>query len=238
MLIKGQALKGAAKSRLYSAESFPAVRYGRPTYDFAAAPSLFVTEDLRQEDFSLAHRNNVNVALAQSEVFEAEAVAARRQKEAESAQAQAAERAAAKYAAETRAIETAAVAQRSALEAKYRDAQATAEAAMAQAEEYRQMLASAAAEQARAQAEHANAAQVSQEAAAVARDCEFGAVTSRLANDNCFAERRSLESQGHRGPAMSSAVASRSAYITDGSFGGVASAPGVQCRQRSSRSFY
>merc|ERR1711970_1291891 len=131
-------------------EGIPAVRYGRPTYDFAAAPSLFMTEDLRQEDFSLAHRNNVNNALAQSEVYEAEAVAIRRTQEMEAAQASAAERAAARYAAETREIELAAVSQRAALEAKYRDAQAAAEAAVAQAEEYRQMLASATAEQSRA----------------------------------------------------------------------------------------
>merc|ERR1719453_643035 len=82
--------------------AMPAVRYGRPTYDFAAAPSLFVTEDLRQEDFSLAHRNNINAALGQSEVYEAEAVAVRRAKETDAAAALAAERAAASYAAETR----------------------------------------------------------------------------------------------------------------------------------------
>merc|ERR1711871_1071586 len=137
------------------ATTYP-TRYGRPTFDFAAAPSLFVTEDLRQEDFSLAHRNNVNAALGQSGVYEAEAVAVRRAKETDAAAALAAERAAASYAAETREIERAAVAQRSALEAKFRDAEAAAAAAMAQAEEYRQMLASATSEQSRAQAEHAN----------------------------------------------------------------------------------
>merc|ERR1711871_413969 len=217
--------------------AMPAVRYGRPTYDFAAAPSLFVTEDLRQEDFSLAHRNNVNAALGQSEVYEAEAVAVRRAKETDAAAA----RAAASYAAETREIERAAVAQRSALEAKFRDAQQAAEAAMAQAEEYRQMLASAAAEQSRAQAEHAQAACAAEEASAVAREQEFGAVTARLANDNCFAERRALELQGHRAPVMNSALAARSPFIADGPFGGTAGAGrpgGVQTRQRSSHAAY
>merc|ERR1711998_126559 len=216
--------------------AMPAVRYGRPTYDFAAAPSLFVTEDLRQEDFSLAHRNNVNTALGQSEVYEAEAVAVRRAKESDAAAALAAERAAAAYAAETREIERAAVAQRSALEAKFRDAEAAAAAAMAQAEEYRQMLASATSEQSRAQAEHATAARAAEEAAAIARDTEFGAVSARLANDTCYAERRTLELQGHRGPLMASALDARTPYVSDGYFGGTvggASGASVQTRQRS-----
>merc|ERR1711968_398577 len=165
--------------------ALPAVRYGRPTYDFAAAPSLFVSEDLRQEDFALAHRNNVNTALGQAEVYEAEAVAVRCQKETDAAAALAAERAAASYAAETREIERAAVAQRSALEAKFRDAEAAA-AAMAQAEEYRQMLASATSEQSRAQAEHANAARAAEEAAAVSLDTGCGAVSARLAYATCY----------------------------------------------------
>lgn len=235
----------------------PSVRYGRPTFDFAAAPSLFVAEDLRQEDFALAHRNNVNSVLAQSEVFEAEAVAVRRAKEGEAAEALAEERHAARYAAETREIERASVAQRASLEAKFRDAEMAAQAAAAQAEEYRQMLASATAEQQRAQAEHSKAACASEEAAANARDCEFNAVQARLANDNCFAERHVLEGQGHRAPVIGSALASRSPYYSDGGFGGTAAHPSgygpfaakqaltncgrpmaaVQGRQRSSR-FY
>lgn len=213
-------------------------RYGRPMYDFAGAPSLFVTEDLRQEDFALAHRSNVNSALGQSEVYEAEAVAVRRQKEAEAEAALQQERAAARYASETREIERSAVSQRAALEAKYRDAAAAAEAAMAQAEEYRQMLQSAGAEQNRAQAEHIQAARQAEEAAAIARDTEFGAVTARLANDNCFAERRVLESQGARGPTIESALGARSPYINDGARGPASSeGAGVQTRQRSSRAY-
>merc|ERR1712072_1139281 len=182
----------------------PSVRYGRPTFDFAAAPSLFVSEDLRQEEFALAHRTNVNTALSDAEVYEAEAVAHRRQMESDAAAAAAAERAAARYACETREIERASVAQRSALEAKFRDAEAAAAAAAAQAEEYRQMLASATAEQQRAQAEHFQAAEAAEEAAAYARNYEFNAVQARLANDNCFAERHVLEGQGHRAPVIGS----------------------------------
>ena len=89
--------------------------------------------------------------LLSSQVYEAEAVAVRRQKEVEADAALQQERFTARYAAETREIERAAVSQRAALEAKYRDAAAAAEAAMAQAEEYRQMLQSAGAEQNRAQ---------------------------------------------------------------------------------------
>merc|ERR1711939_413564 len=216
----------------------PSVRYGRPTFDFAAAPSLFVAEDLRQEDFALAHRNNVNSVLAQSEVFEAEAVAVRRAKEGEAAEALANERHAARYATETREIERASVAQRASLEAKFRDAEMAAQAAAAQAED-------------------SKAACAWEEAAANARDCEFNAVQARLANDNCFAERHVLEGQGHRAPVIGSALASRSPYYSDGGFGGTAAHPSgygpfaakqaltncgrpmaaVQGRQRSSR-FY
>jgi hypothetical protein len=216
------------------------VSYRRSLFELSTS-RFHNLQDLRQEDFSLAHRNNVNTALGQAEVYEAEAVAVRRQKETDAAAALAAERAAASYAAETREIERASVAQRAALESKFRDAQQAAEAAMAQAEEYRQMLASAAAEQSRAQAEHAQAARAAEEASAVAREQEFGAVTARLANDNCFAERRALELQGVRGPVMSSALAARSPYIADGPFGGTAGlgrSGGVQTRQRSARAAY
>merc|ERR1711981_1349724 len=104
------------------------------------------------------------------------------------------------------------------------------------------MLASATTEQSRAQAEHANAARAAEEAAAIARDTEFGAVTARLANDNCCAERRTLELQGGRGALMPSALSARTAYVSDGpmggTMGGAAAGPTVQTRQRSSRAFY
>merc|ERR1711865_41400 len=38
--------------------SLATVQDGRPVYDFAAAPSLFVEEDLRQEKHMLEHRKN------------------------------------------------------------------------------------------------------------------------------------------------------------------------------------
>jgi len=222
--------------------SVPATRYGRPILDFAAAPSLYVTEDLRQESFALNHRDIINEDLEAAEISESQAVANRRQLEAMSQQYSAAERAAAAAAAETREISRAAVAQRSALEAKYRDAEMAAAAAAAQCEEYRQMLISATAEQQRAEAEYAKAARCSEEAAADARACEFQAVNARLSNDECFAQRRALEAQAQRAPIIPSALASRNSYTCDGGFGGTASIGGrdaaagaVASRRRSSR---
>merc|ERR1740138_1882337 len=78
----------------------PATRYGRPILDFAAAPSLYVTEDLRQESFALNHRDIINEDLEAAEISESQAVANRRQLEAMSQQYSAAERAAAAAAAQ------------------------------------------------------------------------------------------------------------------------------------------
>merc|ERR1711939_1290698 len=167
-----------------------------------------MTEDLRQEELALAHRGMIHTNLDQAERLEADAVSVRRTSEKDAAAALAAERLAAAY------------------------------AAVAQAEEYRQMLQSAIAEEAKAETDRANAALAAEEAAAVARQAEFGAVTARLANDCSYSERRSLELQGGRGPVIGSALAGRSPYITDGPFGGAASAPGVQTRQRSVRNRY
>merc|ERR1712167_15057 len=186
-----------------------ASRYGHPYFDFKAAPSLFLDEDLRQEDFSLAHRSVVRDGLAHAEVAEAAAVAARRDAESNAQMLSAQERNAARYAAETREVERAAVAQRAELQHKYEDAEQAAMAARARADELRAMLASAAQEQARAQAEHASAAAASEKAATCAREGEFCAVQCRLANDNCYTERGALEGQGHRGPLMSSLLGAR-----------------------------
>ena len=194
-----------------------ASRYGHPYFDFKAAPSLFMDEDLRQEDFSLAHRSVVRDGLAGAEVAEASAVAARRDAEANAAMLSAQERNAARYAAETREVERAAVAQRAELQHKYEDAEQAAMAARARADELRAMLASAAQEQARAQAEHASASVANEKAATCAREGEFCAVQCRLANDNCYTERSALEGQGHRGPMMSSLLGGRGGYIMDGS---------------------
>merc|ERR1719453_1540348 len=57
--------------------SLATVQDGRPVYDFAAAPSLFVEEDLRQEKHMLDHRKNTCELLKQAEVMEAKTVATR-----------------------------------------------------------------------------------------------------------------------------------------------------------------
>merc|ERR1712086_839716 len=57
--------------------SLATVQDGRPVYDFAAAPSLFVEEDLRQEKHMLEHRRNTCELLKAAEVMEAKTVATR-----------------------------------------------------------------------------------------------------------------------------------------------------------------
>merc|ERR1712205_228754 len=47
--------------------SLATVKDGRPVYDFAAAPSLFVEEDLRQEEEMLKHRLATCDVLKQAE---------------------------------------------------------------------------------------------------------------------------------------------------------------------------
>merc|ERR1711966_5821 len=219
----------AEQSEFPLAPVFGASRYGHPFFDFKAAPSLFMDEDLMQEDFMLAHRHNVRHGLAASEVCEADAVAKRREAEAAAAMLSAQERNASRYAAETREVERAAVSQRAELEAKYQDAEQAAMAARARADELRSMLASAAQEQARAQAEHAQAAATSEKCAAAARESEYCAVQCRLANDNCFAERSVLEGQGARGPVISSLLGGRGGYISDASGATAASQVRARC---------
>merc|ERR1711988_1181820 len=46
--------------------SLSTVRDGRPVYDFAAAPSLFLEEDLRQEEEMLRYRQGTCAALKQA----------------------------------------------------------------------------------------------------------------------------------------------------------------------------
>merc|ERR1711924_363995 len=57
-------------------QSLSLTRDGRPYMDFAAAPSLFLEEDIRQENLLLVHRQKVCEDLKQSEINEAQAVAA------------------------------------------------------------------------------------------------------------------------------------------------------------------
>merc|ERR1719183_247779 len=133
--------------------SLATVQDGRPVYDFAAAPSLFVEEDLRQEKHMLQHRKNPCELLKAAEVMEAKTVATRIDAETAASQALAAERAAAANAAECREIEVRSVEQRSAIEAACTDAEAAARAAINRAHELRDMLSSAQTEQERASAE-------------------------------------------------------------------------------------
>merc|ERR1712160_80754 len=103
--------------------SLATVQDGRPVYDFAAAPSLFVEEDLRQEKHMLEHRKNTCELLKAAEVMEAKTVATRIDCENAAQAALAAERAASAHAAEAREIEVRSVEQRSAIEAACTDAE-------------------------------------------------------------------------------------------------------------------
>merc|ERR1712195_255234 len=168
--------------------SLSTVRDGRPVYDFAAAPSLFLEEDLRQETEMLKYREATCAALKQAECDEAAAVAHRQKCEADAAAALANERQKASIAAEAREIEVRAVEQRAAIEAAYADAEACARAAMERCKELQHMLSSAATEQERASA--ARAAAAAEIKSTQARACEAQAVDSRRAQDCAFAERR------------------------------------------------
>merc|ERR1712072_914848 len=119
-------------------QSLALTRDGRPYMDFAAAPSLFLEEDIRQENLLLAHRQKVCDDLKTSEINEAQTVAAREAERFAEAKI-AEERSAAARAAEAREIEVRAVEQRSAIEAAYSDAEMQARAAIARAQELREM---------------------------------------------------------------------------------------------------
>merc|ERR1712021_322606 len=184
--------------------SLSTVRDGRPVYDFAAAPSLFLEEDLRQETEMLKYREATCAALKQAECDEAAAVAHRQKCEADA------------IAAEAREIEVRAVEQRAAIEAAYADAEACARAAMERCKELQHMLSSAATEQERASAARAAAAAEAEIKSTQARACEAQAVDSRRAQDCAFAERRTLETQGYRQPHfVESSLGQRGGYLLD-----------------------
>merc|ERR1711959_844606 len=124
-------------------QSLALTRDGRPYMDFAAAPSLFLEEDIRQENLLLGHRQKVCEDLKAAEIQEAQAVHQRTEAEAYAEAKIAEERAAAACAAEAREVEVRAVEQRSAIEAAYSDAEMQARAAIARAQELREMLQSA-----------------------------------------------------------------------------------------------
>merc|ERR1711871_1321559 len=180
-------------------QSLALTRDGRPYMDFAAAPSLFLEEDIRQENLLLVHRQKVCEDLKQSEINEAQAVAARTEAERFAEAKIAEERAAAARAAEAREIEVRAVEQRSAIEAAYSDAEMQARAAIARAQELREMLQSARAEQERASGERASSAAASEQAAVVAR----------RAQDCAYSERKSLEAKAYRVAPINSALSAR-----------------------------
>jgi hypothetical protein len=188
---------------------------GRPVYDFAAAPSLFVEEDLRQEEHMLQHRQKTCELLQAAEVMEAQTVANRMASEEQSDAATASERAAASTAAECREIEVRSVEQRSAIEAACNDAQQAARAAIQRVHELHDMLDSAQKEQERASAERARTSAEAEAAAQAARDAEAAAVEARRAQDCAFAERRSREVQGYRQPVIKSALGMRGGYLMD-----------------------
>merc|ERR1712216_734786 len=96
--------------------SLSTVRDGRPIYDFAAAPSLLLEEDLRQEEEMLKHRMATCDALKKAECDEASKVAHRRKSEEFAAAALPDERSKAAIAAEAREIEVRAVEQKAAIE--------------------------------------------------------------------------------------------------------------------------
>merc|ERR1712166_931859 len=195
--------------------SLSTVRDGRPVYDFAAAPSLFLEEDLRQETEMLKYREATCAALKQAGCDEAAAVAHRQKCEADAA-ALANERQKASIAAEAREIEVRAVEQRAAIEAAYADAEACARAAMERCKELQHMLSSAATEQERASAARAAAAAEAEIKSTQARACEAQAVDSRRAQDCAFAERRTLETQGYRQPQfVESSLGQRGGYLLD-----------------------
>merc|ERR1711988_882784 len=118
-----QAMSAARYLTSDPTQSLSLTRDGRPYMDFAAAPSLFLEEDIRQENLLLAHRQKVCEDLKTAEIQEAQTVAQRTESERFAEAKIAEERAAAARAAEAREIEVRAVEQRSAIEAAYSDAE-------------------------------------------------------------------------------------------------------------------
>merc|ERR1712072_5093 len=196
-------------------QSLALSRDGRPYMDFAAAPSLFLEEDIRQEHHLLNHRQKVCEDLKQSEIVEATEVANRVAAEKVAEQSIAAERAAAARAAEAREIEVRAVEQRSAIEAAYSDAEMQARAAIARAQELCEMLKSARDEQDRASGERIQTAAAAEDAAATARQCEHAAVECRRVQDCAYSERKSLEAKAYRVAPINSVLSARGGYLMD-----------------------
>merc|ERR1711935_394507 len=196
-------------------QSLALARDGRPDMDFAAAPSLFLEEDLKQENFLLQHRLKTCQDLKASEEFEAQAVHARKQAEYFAEAKIAEERSCAARAAEAREIQVRSVEQRAAIECAYSDAEMQARAAIARAQELRDMLLSARGEEERAGGEQQQSAAIAENAAAIARQAEAAAVEARRMQDCCYAERKSHEAKAYRAQPIHSALGGRGGYLVD-----------------------
>merc|ERR1712167_67123 len=121
-------------------QSLALTRDGRPQIDFAAAPSIFLEEDLARERELLEHRGRVREDLDTAEKNETAASDARKVAEQVAEASIAEERMAAARAAEAREIEVRSVEQRSAIEASYSDAEMQARCCIARAQKLRDML--------------------------------------------------------------------------------------------------
>merc|ERR1712216_716350 len=136
-------------------QSLALTRDGRPQIDFAAAPSIFLEEDLARERELLEHRGRVYEDLDTAEKNETAASDARKHAEQNAEARIAEERMAAARAAEAREIEVRSVEQRSAIEASYSDAEMQARCCIARAQKLREMLDQARQEQAKASSDRA-----------------------------------------------------------------------------------
>merc|ERR1712224_522522 len=111
-------------------QSLALSRDGRPYMDFAAAPSLFLEEDIRQENLLLAHRQKVCEDLKTAEIQEAQTVAQRSAIEAAYSDAEMQARAAIARAQELREmLQSARAEQERASQERLQTAQAAEEAA-------------------------------------------------------------------------------------------------------------
>merc|ERR1712188_177076 len=186
-------------------QSLALTRDGRPYMDFAAAPSLFLEEDIKQENLLLAHRQKVLEELKHAENVEHENVEIRKEAERVAEMMIANERAAAARAAEAREIEVRAVEQRSAIECAFSDAEMQARAAIARFQELRCMLDNAVDAQDDASAKRSSSAVQAEAAAAEAR----------RAQDCAYCERKSLEAKAYRIAPINSALGARGGYLMD-----------------------
>merc|ERR1711907_469904 len=195
--------------------SLATVREGRPEMDFSAAPSLFLEEDVRQEEMLLHHRRTTLINLQRAEQDEAVAVGVRKNAEKKAEEKIAIEREQAAKAAESREVEVRAVEQRAAIEAAYSEAELQARAAIARAPELREMLQSARKAQDDCMIARSQDAEAAEFAATEARNAEREAVEARRMQDCAYSERKSLEAKAYRAPMIGSLLDGRGPYLLD-----------------------